>query len=126
MKIIIPGELPDMNNIIKAAKSHYGQYSKLKKQYTEVIAWSCKGLKASGQIDLVITWHCKDKRKDKDNIAAGIKFILDGLVEGGVICNDGWKEIGNFHHIFKVDSKNPRVEIEITESEEQKQFDWGN
>lgn len=67
------------------------------------------------RIDLDITWYCKNKRKDKDNIAAGIKFILDGLVKAGTIENDGWKQVNNFSHSFKVDKDNPRVEVEIKE-----------
>lgn len=92
---------------------HYGAYSKLKKDNTDKVAWLAKKLPKMDYIDLDITWYCKNKRKDKDNIAAGIKFILDGLVKAGVIKNDGWKEINNFSHKFKVDKDNPRVEIEI-------------
>ncbi|WP_069649655.1 RusA family crossover junction endodeoxyribonuclease [Caloranaerobacter ferrireducens] len=115
MKIVIPGELPDLNQIIEAAKSHYGQYSKLKKQNTNIVAWAAKGKGRYKKIDLIITWYCKDRRKDKDNIAAGLKFILDGLVKAGVIENDGWKQINDFTHRFKVDKKNPRIEVEIKE-----------
>ena len=55
---------------------------------------------------------------DKDNIAGGIKFLLDGLQEAQVIKNDGWKEIGNIFHFFEVDKDNPRIELFLTEVEE--------
>ena len=126
MKIIIPGELPDLNQIIDAAKLHYAKYAKMKKENTETVAWLAKGIKIDKQIDLVVTWYCKDKRKDKDNIAAGIKFILDGIVAAGVIKNDGWKEVGSFEHRFMVDKEYPRIEVEIITDEEDKQFDWGD
>lgn len=116
-KITIPGELPSMNEIIDEAKSHYAKYSSMKKEHTEAVAWIAKaGIgKKLKKIDLNITWHCKDRMKDKDNIMAGTKFILDGLKDGGVIKNDGWRHIGDINHSFKVDKKNPRVEVEIKE-----------
>ena len=55
------------------------------------------------------------QKRDKDNIIAGQKFVLDGLVAAGIIENDGWKQVGNIFHYFEVDSENPRVEILIEE-----------
>lgn len=91
------------------------EYRNLKKKYTDLITLLARGKGKFERIDLDITWYCKNKRKDKDNIAVGIKFILDGLVEAKVIKNDGWKEINNFKHTFKVDKDNPRIEVKITE-----------
>ncbi|BFN03887.1 RusA family crossover junction endodeoxyribonuclease [Clostridium tetani] len=115
IKLIIPGELPDLNKIINVSKRHYMAYRNLKKEYTDLITLLARGKGQFERIDLDITWYCKNKRKDKDNIAVGIKFILDGLVEAKVIKNDGWKEVNNFKHTFKVDKDNPRIEVEITE-----------
>ena len=116
MKFTIPGELPDMNQIIKASKSHYMAYSSMKKKYTELVQWSSKGLQTVNRADFTITWYCKNKRKDPDNISGGgTKFILDGLVKNGILPNDGWKEIGDVTHVFEVDKNNPRVEVEIHE-----------
>lgn len=85
MKLIISGELPDLNKIINVSKRHYMEYRNLKKEYTDLVTWLAKGKGKFSKIDLDITWYCKNKRKDKDNIAVGIKFILDGLVEAGTI-----------------------------------------
>lgn len=117
-KIIIPGELPDLNTIIAKAQlkaNKYQAYSQLKQINTDKVAWIAKRLPKLKRIDLDITWYCKNKRKDKDNIAAVLKFILDGLVKAGTLNNDGWKQINNFSHKFKVDKENPRVEVIITE-----------
>lgn len=116
--IVIPGELPDLNQIIAESKNHWGSYSSLKKTNTQLVAFCTK--QATKQkykkIDLEITWYCKDRRKDKDNImAGGLKMILDGLVVAGVIQNDGWAHIGSINNHFEVDKNNPRVEIKITE-----------
>ena len=104
-KIVIPGELPGMNEIIAAAKQHYGAYSKMKRENTQLVALIAKSKikKQCKKIDLEITWICKNKRRDKDNITAGEKFILDGLVQAGVVKNDGWNQIGDISHKFKVD-----------------------
>jgi len=116
--IIIPGELPDLNQIIAETKGHWGNYSTLKKTNTQIVAYCTKQAtkRKYKKIDLDITWYCKDKRKDKDNImAGGLKMILDGLVVAGVIKNDGWSEIGSINNHFEVDKDNPRVEVKITE-----------
>ena len=62
---------------------------------------------------ITFRWLCKNKKKDKDNIAFAKKFILDGLVEAGVIKNDGWDDIEGFQDEFEIDAKNPRIEVEI-------------
>ena len=111
----IKGELPTMNEIIKVAKAHYGVYATMKKKNTQRVVEQCKRLKPIERADISVTWYCKDKRKDKDNIATGIKFIQDGLVEAGVLKNDGWKEIGYIRHFFEVDKDNPRIVVELTE-----------
>ena len=116
--IIIPGELPDLNQIIAETKGHWGNYSTLKKTNTQIVAYCAKQTtkRKYNKIDIDITWHCKDKRKDKDNImAGGLKMILDGLVVAGVIKNDGWAHIGDIRHKFDVDRHNPRIEVKITE-----------
>ena len=120
-KIVIPGELPDLNTIIAESKRGRGKwqpYNEMKQEHTNIVAWIAKSeiKKQLKKIDLTITWICKNRRKDKDNISGGgTKFILDGLVAAGVIENDGWKQIGDISHKFKVDKHNPRVEVEIRE-----------
>ena len=119
----IPIELPDLNKVIEMSKKHWSEYSKQKKRFNVVIAsYAKKQLKPVKKIaDIHCHWVCKDRRKDKDNIAAGLKFILDGLVEAKIIKNDGWNWIGNISHTFEVDETIPsykrksRVLVTITE-----------
>ncbi len=112
-KIIIPGNLPTMNEMIDASKAHWSVYRDMKEQNTQLVAMIAKRLPEIDRADLIITWYCKDRRKDKDNIAAGQKFILDGLQQSGRMKNDGWKQIGDITHRYEVDKKNPRVEVEL-------------
>lgn len=120
MKIVIPGELPDLNTMIAESKRGSGKwqpYNEIKQEHTEKVAWIAKSTikKKLEKIDLEIKWICQNRKKDKDNIMAGTKFILDGLVVAGIIKNDGWKQIGNINHSFEIDKDNPRVEVVIKE-----------
>jgi Holliday junction resolvase RusA-like endonuclease len=116
MKIIISGTLPSMNEIVAESKRHYGSYSKMKSHYTNHVAWTAKAAKLpsiEGLANFEITWFVRNRKKDKDNLMAGQKFIFDGLVSAGLLKNDGWAQIGTIVHRFEVDNKNPRVEVEI-------------
>ena len=120
-EIVIPHELIDLNNYVNAERANRFQGAKLKKRYTRLCALAVKSAIKQGlavtetdmPVDLHFTWYVPSKRKDKDNIAFGKKFILDGMLQAGLIENDGWKQIGNFTDTFVVDKENPRVVVEI-------------
>ena len=56
-------------------------------------------------------WYLKNRRKDKDNVSFAKKYILDGMVDAGLIENDGWKQIGDWKERFELDKEFERVEI---------------
>lgn len=117
LEIIIPGELTDLNTFIGAMNRNRFIGAKLKKDNTEMVAWTSKkfaGHKLKPPFFVEFTWVCKDKRKDKDNIAFAKKFILDGLQIAGVIPQDSWKGIDGFSDKFTIDKLKPRVEIIIS------------
>lgn len=115
--IVIKGPLPTLNQVTNANRSHKMAGSSQKKKATArckryVQKAMTEGFRLKHEpADLKLTWFVKNKRKDPDNISSAVKFVLDGMVEAGLIENDGWKQIGNLHHYFKVD-KDERVEIE--------------
>ena len=113
----IPGRLPGLNEIIDAAKSHFGEYASMKETYTNMVGWLAKKLPTYEKIALIITWYEPDRRRDPDNIMAGQKFILDGLVAAGTIPNDSQKYIQGIVHRFRVDKRNPRIEVEVVDAE---------
>lgn len=120
-KLVVKGVLPGLNEMTKANRSNRYQGNKQKKEATRLVSLSCRAChlkKVSGIHDYTFIWYCKDKRRDKDNIMAGQKFIFDGLQEAGVIENDGWKEVGDIKHIFRIDKASPRVEVLIERIEE--------
>ena len=62
-------------------------------------------------------FFCQNRKKDKDNISGYFhKIFQDALVQRGVIKNDGWANITGFSDEFYVDTKNPRVEVEVIEA----------
>lgn len=117
MKLIIPGRLPGLNEITDAARKNKYESANMKKAYTELVAWCVKSARLPhfDRVDLVFTWYEPNRKRDKDNIMAGQKFILDGLVTAGVLTNDGWKQIGDISHRFRIDKHNARVEVELIE-----------
>lgn len=119
-KLIIKGRLPGMNEIIEDARTNKKISAAQKRQYTQLVAWSCIKSKLKPieyKADFKFTWYCKNKRRDKDNIMSGQKFIFDGLQLAKIIKNDGWSEIGNIYHTFEVD-KEERIEVVITKAKD--------
>lgn len=117
-RIIIPLDvLPSLNEHDNANRANRYGGASMKKRATGQCSLYVKkaineGFKVERQpMDLKFTWYAKDRRKDKDNIAFAVKYIFDGMVDAGLIENDGWKQVGNWENEFEVDKGNPRVEI---------------
>ena len=118
MKFDIEGRLPGLNEMIDAAKKGKGKYqpySMMKQTYTDMVAWLAKKLPKYEQVDIIITWYEPNEKRDPDNVQAGAKFILDGLVKAGTIPNDTRRYIKSITHIPELDRENPRVEVEVRE-----------
>ena len=126
MKFDIEGRLPGLNEMIDAAKKGKGKYQPyalMKEEYTTMIAWIAKKMPRFEKVVLIITWYEPDSRRDPDNIMAGQKFILDGLVAAGVLPGDSQKYIAGIVHRFRVDKQNPRVEVEIIDATKIENFE---
>lgn len=118
MKLTIEGELTDLNTYIQAERSHRLLASKIKREETERVAWEARAAKmppvSRYPVRISITWYSRDSRKDVDNVAFAKKFILDGLVEAGVLAGDGRKHVAGFGgEEFLIDKERPRVEVEL-------------
>ena len=116
--LVIPYKLPSMNDIIAAAHSRQGRYTsygKMKKQHGLAIILLIKtqGLTPiSSPVDFVFHWSEKRRNRDLDNIVTGRKFVLDALVDAGILSGDGWKQIIGFRDYFYSGVKDEvRVEI---------------
>lgn len=121
---VIPGELPAMNEMIGQNRLNVYAGAALKKRATK---WVEGAVKSAGvqeiaeKVDLRCTWYCKNRRKDPDNTASAVKFILDGLVSAGVLENDGWKNVGRISHEFAIDKVAPRVEVGLYRHEKDRE-----
>ncbi len=118
-KLWIEGKLPGLNEIVGVAKQHWGNYAKMKQEWTEIVAMSAKAqvIQPVDRAFFVFHWVEPDRLRDLDNIAAAKKFILDGFVEIGILHNDGWKHVVGWIDRFEVNKDNPGVEVIIHEAD---------
>jgi Holliday junction resolvase RusA-like endonuclease len=113
----IDGKLPGLNDIIRASRSHWSKGAQQKKLWTHGCAMYAVRLeKITSPCKIQFAWYEPDKRRDIDNVAAGAKFIIDGLVDAGKLPHDGRDWVRQIVHLFpEPDKKNPRIEIQIME-----------
>jgi Holliday junction resolvase RusA-like endonuclease len=98
--ISIDGRLPGLNEIIGANRGHWASGASLKKEADAKVAHSIHlhaPAPISGAVKIKVIWH-DNSRRDPDNIMAGIKFILDALVENGILKNDSKKYVKGIYH----------------------------
>ena len=85
---------PTLNEIIGTARSNVYASAKEKRAWTNRIAVECFGRKQfPDRVWIEFIWKIKNFRRDPDNISAAAKFVMDGLVEGGIIQDDSLKFI---------------------------------
>lgn len=121
-RFTIPGRLPDLNEYVLAERSHRIKGAKMKAESERLIRACIR--KQLGKIKLKppvffdYLFIEKDRRRDKSNISAyARKVIEDSVVKEGLLPNDGWKEIDDYHDSFAVDKDNPRIEMTLIEVE---------
>ena len=71
----------------------------MKKKWTRAVA---KAAKVMDPIDYPVrvefVWVEGNRRRDLDNISAATKFVLDGIVEAGILIDDSQKWVRSLHH----------------------------
>lgn len=123
IKLVIEGELADLNHYIRVERSNRFGAAAMKEAMTSLVAQHARYKKLpviDYKFTMYTTWYCKNKKKDPDNISFAKKFILDGLMSAGIIKNDGWEQIAAFVDEFFIDAKKPRVEVEFVQALEVK------
>lgn len=124
------GELPSLNEYLSSERVHFktrnGGFSTkgarmkkdCQKHIRSNIVRDLKNTKITKPIIIHYKFFNKDRRKDVGNIfSVADKFICDALQETGTIINDNQKYVKGFTSEFYVDSKNPRIEVELEECE---------
>lgn len=113
--IRIDGFLPGLNEMIEAARRHPMESAKQKKAYTELCAHYMHGLLPfTPPVAIWIEWW-DSGRRDIDNVAAGVKYILDALVGKKLLPDDDRQNIVSLTHRFHVDADEPRIEVSVYE-----------
>jgi hypothetical protein len=112
----LDGTLPDLNTIIKLAKSHYKVYANNKRVNTQLVAYECKIQKLQ-PIEGISTFHFAhyrpNRRVDPDNATAAQKYILDGLIVAKILPDDSMRYVKTLVHTFDICKKNPRILVTI-------------
>lgn len=116
----VPGPLPGLNEVVAAAKHRRGNwtaYGDLKRKWTSTIQAILRTthIRSMPAATLQFVWCEKDRRRDPDNIASAKKFILDALVQEGVLTTDGWQAVKGWEDRFRVDAMNPGVHVTVIE-----------
>lgn len=121
----IPGRLDGLNEYTNANRGSWSSGRDMKRDNQEVVGWAIKAAKLkpmAGRIAVTITWveglkpGAKQFRpRDRDNIAFAKKFIMDALVEQGVIKDDSWNRVVSYTDLFRINRENPRIIVEIEE-----------
>lgn len=117
-KLTIGFDLPDLNSYINTARTNPYASNNIKRDFTEAIALLAKlELRPIEHYPVHFTfeYYVRNRRKDKDNIDFAKKFILDGLVEGGILKNDNWSSIDDSWESKFYLSSSPRVVVTIKE-----------
>lgn len=118
MRVEINMKLPSLNEYVRANRTvSRGYYAgaKMKNEVEEGIMYSLARLpKITKPVFIRFTWIEKNRKRDKDNIAFGKKFILDAMQKSGKLDNDNWKWIRGFSDSFEL-GDDYKVILEIEE-----------
>jgi len=117
IKFFIPGPLPGMNEMIDQARTHWSESAKSRKMWVRHISNIIGNVPRFEQVYIYYHWLEKDRRRDPDNIVAGMKLINDAMIDAGLISNDGWLQIIGFQHTWSVDKKRPGCYVRVVNVE---------
>lgn len=121
-KLIIDGQLNNLNDYTAACRRNRFAGAKMKTDNEEIITqyilMQLHDVHFTQRVYIQFTWIEPNRKRDLDNVAFAKKFILDALVRNNVIENDGWKGVGGFEDKFAVDKENPRIEVIISDMED--------
>lgn len=118
-KFEISGRFPSLNEYIGVCRRNKYRANQMKRRETSRAARAARGVDPFTEPVVVsFLWVEQDRRRDLDNIAFAKKFVLDGLVEAGVIENDNARHVVGLRDEFSYDKQNPHVEVVIEECDE--------
>lgn len=124
-RFVIPGRLDGLNEYTAACRASAKGGGKLKRRNEDRVreAIRAAGVKPMRTPVMVhFTWVEGAKEgssrfvpRDKDNIRFAAKFVLDALVEAGIIPDDGWRHIEAMADTFRLNRNEPKVVVTLEE-----------
>ena len=116
-QFFVPGLLPGQNTFM--GNGTHWKYGSAKRLWMGFIRRAIHHAKLTPMQRVQIAWEWRERNRmrDPDNFT-GInkKFILDTLVEVGILPDDGWDEIAGWTDRWHVDASNPGVLVTLTEA----------
>lgn len=113
----IPGKLPSLNEYTRSCRTNpYAGAAAKKDAQGRVLAAirAARLVPMKPPVQVGFEWVEPDMRRDKDNISSAKKYILDALVQSGVMGNDNWRWIaGNLPDLYRVNRADPRVIVTL-------------
>lgn len=110
-------KLPSTNEVITTNRLNRYAGANLKKTVQTGLCY-CFGAQTKERYEKHVTMRVKffepDRRRDEDNVIAGLKFIQDALVCMKILKDDSQKYVHVLPEVF-VDTENPRIEVDIEE-----------
>lgn len=118
VSFFLPIWFPSLNDYIDEHRKHRMAGANMKKQYTDEVARVLEYMrveKIKAPVTISFEWHEKNSRRDPDNVIFAKKFILDGMVQAGVIVNDTQRYILGIEETWLVDPANVGVSVNVQE-----------
>jgi Holliday junction resolvase RusA-like endonuclease len=113
----IAGRLPGLNDLIRAARTHWAVGAKQKADVDRRVQEAARDARLPNipsPVAIRFCWIEQDRRRDLDNVRAGAKWVLDGLVKAGILAGDSREHVVELSDEFPPpDKANPRVVVEI-------------
>jgi len=110
IEIWVPGKLPTENEMLDArgriafagrSSKRWNKYAELKRQADALVMLHARLHEpVTWPVHVTCAWNQPTRRLDPDNVAAGIKFVMDGLVLARVLPADGARWIRKIEHQF--------------------------
>ncbi|MVM54519.1 RusA family crossover junction endodeoxyribonuclease [Gordonibacter urolithinfaciens] len=114
----VPWKLSGLNEYTRACRANRYKGAAMKRTNQDIAALSIRAARLKpydGPVRVSITWVEPNMRRDPDNIRFAAKFVLDALVEEGVLPNDTQRYVKGISDRFLVNRNNPRIIVEIEE-----------
>lgn len=112
--------LMGLNEYTRINRKNKYEGNKTKQNEQDYIMWCIKEQLGNLKIDKPVIGHFiwveENKKRDLDNICFAKKFILDALVNAGVLKDDNRKIVTNFTDSFEYASKS-KVIVELEETQ---------